>query len=206
MTSEHLLDAIGQLDDELVTEAAAPVRRRLPLRAVSGLAAVLVLCAGLLTAPQLRTLLPKNAGMAAAPETVDGKAEEDAYLYSDLESQLAPDSVNRGEDAALKDKTERPHASVTAGSGTGAVSDVCKPVFYTPRGVYHLATLLTDTCPTLPADAVSLGTLQQYPCDDAALPSVNEETLVGHPVWESADGTHLYIRTPDGWYIAVRTF
>lgn len=201
MTNEHLLDAIGLLDDDLVAEAAAPVRRRIPLGAISGLAAALVLCVGLLSAPQLRQLLPKNAGTAAAPESADNAAEEDVYQYvTDMELFVPADGTNRSE--AVKDKVNLPHASVTAGSGSSAFSDVCKPTFITPRGAYHIVMLPTDASPTLPADAVSLGTLQQYPCDDPALPTVNEETLIGHPVWESGDGSHLYIQTPDGWYIA----
>ena len=204
MTNEHLLDAIGLLDDDLVAEAAAPVRRRIPLGAITGLAAALVLCVGLLSIPQLRQSLPKNAGTAAAPESADNAAAEDMYQYTaDQEMQLTADSVNRSEET--KNKENLPHASVTAGSGAGAASDVAKPVFHTSRGVYRIVMLPTDASPTLPADAVSLGTLQRYPCDDAALPTVNDEAMVGHPVWESGDGTHLYIQTPSGWYIAKRS-
>ena len=198
MTSEQLLDAIGQIDDDLIAEAAV-TPRRIPLRALTGLAAALMLCVGLLYVP---TRLSDEAkmGQTAAPEAADGAAEN-IYLY-DQEYQYTADSTNR--DVTGKTETSLPQASVTAGSGTGAISDVCKPMFITPRGTYHIVMLPTDTSPTLPADAVSLGTLQRYPCDDASLPTVNEDTLVGHPVWESGDGSHLYIQTPTGWYIAAR--
>ena len=53
MTSEFLLEAIGRMDDELVTEAAEPARRSIPWLKVSGWAAALLLCVGVASLPAL---------------------------------------------------------------------------------------------------------------------------------------------------------
>ncbi len=200
MTSEQLLDAIGQIDDDLIAEAAV-TPRRIPLRALIGLAAALMLCVGLLYVP---TRLSDDAkmGQAAAPEAADGAAE-DIYLY-DQEYQYTADSANR--DVTGKTEMSIPQASVTAGKdqANGTAAGVFEPRFITPRGTY-LPIAIPDpdaiSLP-LPADAVSLGPLQAHPCDDTALSSTPTEALVGCPVWESVDGSRLYIQLEAGWIVA----
>lgn len=188
MTSEFLLDAIGQLDDDLILEARRP-RRRLPFRTLGGLAAALILCAGILAnAP-----LPGRSGDSQPPKAAEAQ-DSDPSLYADQE-YVGQDGADRG---------GTPQYSVTSGSiKDSAAAGAFQPRIHTTRGTYLPIVLPSGAVsPTLPVDAISLGALQPFPGDDASLPSTSDPELVGCPVWESADGERLYVRLPDGWLTA----
>ena len=200
MTKEQLLDAIGQIDDDLITEAAVPVRRT-PRRALIGLAAALVLCVGLLSLPALSPQTT-SSDTAALAESASGEAEN-AHPTADQEFQIMADDTLRGEENTPKGPI--PQASATAGKDAGVAAGVFEPRFITPRGTYLPIEFPNpeDSSPALPVDAVSLGTLQQYPCDDPSVPTTPTKSLVGCPVWESKDGSRLYIQLPDSqWLIS----
>lgn len=196
MTSEHLLHAIGQLDDELVAEAAAPARRPAPRRALAGLAAALVLCAGVLSARHLLPHTPRS-GTTSSPASPSAQEAEDIYQYGVVFEPTADGSANRGE-ASTKGKSDD-----TSSVADSTVGGIVEPRFITPRGTYLPLVISGDALPTLPVDALSLGTLQLHPCDEPTAPTTLTESLVGCPVWESRDGTHLYIQTPTGWILAA---
>lgn len=200
MTSEFLLEAIGQMDDELVLEAAAPVRRTIPWAKVSGLAAALLLCVGIAHIPGLLPMKGLSAG-TAAPEVGGGfpllndavldQDAEDTFEYrSEQESQVqAPSAANKSESAAAD----------------GTAQGVMEPKFFTQRGVYLL--IAPPSQAKLPDDAKmkELGKLASAVPGTQVYPSTGTEELVGCPVWESEDGEYLYIQLPNGdWLTAKR--
>lgn len=194
MTSEFLLDAIGQLDDDLVTEAAHPLRRPAPWLKVSGLAAALLLCVGL---GSLAGVMPWNGAGAAAPESNmllgdvildQGAAAEDFEYRSEQESKAdAPSSANK------------------AGSATadGITAGFMEPKFFTQRGVYFLIGEEFPYKPKLPdtEELTHLGVLVASVPGKQVYPATGTTEYVGCPVWESADGNTLYIELPDGGFL-----
>lgn len=200
MTSEYLLDAIGQMDDDLILGAAAPVRRAIPWAKVSGLAAAVLLCVGLAHIPGLLPMKGLSSG-TAAPEVggllndaVMDQDAENAFEYrSEQESQVqTPSAANKSE-------------SVTA---DGASQGVFEPRFFTERGVYlpivlDSGSIKQKTSP--PESASPLGNLVSAVPGEQAYPSTGTQELVGCPVWESEDRDYLYIQLPDGdWLTAKR--
>ena len=199
MTSEILLEAIGQMDDALVMEAAEPSRRTIPWSRVAGWAAALLLCVGVASLPDL---LPMNGtGSTAAPESdfilgdviPDQDAKGDDYEYrSDQESQvLEPSAANKAESA----------------TADGATQSVMEPKFFTQRGVY----LLTGDDPYKPkmpflTNANALGDLVAAVPGEQVYPSTGTQELVGCFVWESVDGKTLYIELPDGGCLVARLY
>lgn len=195
MTSEFLLDAIGQMDDELVLEAAAPIRRAVPWRKVAGWAAAIVLCISITHIPGL--LSRNGAGSAAAPESdlflgdvmLDMDGKEDDYEYrSEHESQVRePSAPNKSE-------------STTADS---AAQGVFEPRFFTERGVY-----LPIGDPFLPKmtddHAKELGVLVAAVPGKQVYPATGTQELVGCPVWESENGEYLYVQLPEGDWLMAR--
>lgn len=191
MTSEFLLEAIGQMDDDLVVETATPTRRAIPWLKVSGWAAALLLCVGVANLPGL---LPMNGAGSAAPESdftlgdvlldQDGK---DIYEYrSDQESQLKDSTANKSESAVT---------GVTA-----PTQGVFEPLFFTQRGVYMLMgedfpykSKLPDT-----ESLKELGVLVTSVPGEQVYPSTGTQEYVGCPVWESEDGKVIYIQLKDG--------
>ena len=194
MTSESLLDAIGQVDDDLVLEAAAPARRPIPRVKAAGLAAALFLLVGIANLPGLLPFPGANSG-AAAPESdwllgdammdVDTKGKDYEYR-ADQESQVqTPSQENKSE-------------SMTA---DGTQQDILEPKFVTERGVYLLVAPLQQTPP--PEGAKKLGKLVAAVPGEQVYPSTGTKALVGCPVWESEDGEYLYVQLPDSkWLIA----
>ncbi|MBR2935320.1 MAG: hypothetical protein IKB79_07055 [Oscillospiraceae bacterium] len=196
MTSEFLLEAIGQMDDELVLEAAAPIKRHIPWRQGAGWAAAILLCVGI---AHISGLPLNGASMgAAAPEaenakgglladTADGAGD---YEYrADQESQV--------EEPAEKYKSE----SMTAG---GTAQGVMEPKFFTRRGVYLIVAPLNRTPP--PEGAKELGKLVAAVPGTQAYPATGTQELVGCPVWESENGLYLYIQWPDGSWLTAKLY
>lgn len=197
MTSESLLDAIGQVDDDLVLEAAAPARRPIPWGKAAGLAAALFLLVGLANLPGLLPFPGADSG-AAAPESdrlledvmmdVDTKGKDYEYRV-DQESQVqTPSQANKSE-------------SMTAG---GTQQDIMEPKFFTERGVYLLVAPLTQTPP--PEGAKALGELAASVPGKQAYPSTGTQALVGCPVWEREDGEYLYVQLPDSKWLTAKLY
>ena len=190
MTSEFLLDAIGQMDDELVLEAAAPVCRTIPWVKVAGWAAAIAVCVGIARIP----FIGANSGATAAPESdrflgdvmLDMDTKEDDYEYrSEQESQVREPSASQKAESAVTD---------------GAMG-IVEPQFFTERGVYLLVALRHQTPP--PEGARELGVLTEYRYGQRVYPAVRGKELVGCPVWESEDGEYLYVQVSDeGWLTA----
>lgn len=195
MTSEFLLDAIGQMDDDLVTEAAEPVRRKIPWLKVSGWAAALLLCVGVASLPDL---LPRNASGTAAPESdfflgdvmLDQDTKGEDYEYrSEQESQVKePSAANKTESATVTD---------------GSAAGVMEPTFFTQRGVYFLMGEEFPYKPKLPDTETlnKLGVLVAAVPGEQLYPSTGAKEYIDCPVWESEDGKILYIQLKDGGYL-----
>lgn len=197
MTSEFLLDAIGQMDDELVLEAAAPTRRATPWLKAAGWAAAIVLCVGIANIPGLLSLNGASSG-AAAPESdgvVDTKADD---FLADYEYRSDQESLVQEPSAANKSETQ---------SAAGTTQGVYEPKFFTQRGVY-LPTVSDsgDFKQKLspPESAVFLGKLVAAVPGQTIYPATGTDELVSCPVWESEDGQYLYIQLPDGDWITAQ--
>lgn len=197
MTSEFLLDAIGQMDDELILDAATPIRHAIPWPKVAGWAAAIVLCVGIARIPGL---LPLNGAGTAAPESdwllgdvmLDMDGKEDDYEYrSEQESQAREPSATAG--SKENTKTE----------ATDGAQGIFEPRFFTERGVY-----LPIGEPFLPemteSHAKELGVLVASVPGEQVYPSTGTQELVGCPVWESEDGEYLYVQLPDGSWLTAR--
>ena len=177
MTSEFLLDAIGQLDDDLVLEAAAPAKRAIPWTRVAGLAAALMLCVGLTRLPGL---LPRYSGSTGAGESAP-TSYDPLYNYTKDEEETA--------------------GSAVADSASGNTKQEAAPSrFFTAKGLYLLVDDRTQPLP--PEGAVALGRLN-FSADGKTFPATDDGGLVGCPVWESADGAYLYIKLPEGGWITA---
>lgn len=190
MTAEHLLEAMGLLDDELIQEADALPLRKQPRRwqRWGSLAA----CAALIIALSCygAAHLPMKGGSgSSAPSASCGAGES-----SDT---AAGESLSSG----IQDE----QTSQAAGAPGGA-ADSSQPVeagaVYLDGGVYAL----WDVVEELPEGCVQLGTLSAcYP--EGPAPSTDAEAYVGCQLWGS-DGTDLlevYVERPGGGYLrAVR--
>lgn len=197
MTSEFLLEAIGQMDDELVLEAAAPVKRYFPWKQAAGWAAAIVLCVGIARIPGL---LPMNGASTGAAEPQEEAAMED-MLKDKVTLDGAADYEYR---ADQKSMAQEPSAANKAESAaTGGAMGIVEPQFFTERGVYLLVTPPLQQTP-LPEGAKELGKLTAFQYDKQVYPAVRAKELVGCPVWESEDGEYLYVQLPDGFWLTAR--
>ena len=79
-----------------------------------------------------------------------------------------------------------------------------EPKFFTQRGVYLMT--VPPTVQSLPEDCIELGALVSAVPGTKAYPSTGTQELVGCSVWESADGTMLYIQMTDGKWLAARLY
>ena len=176
MNSEFLLRAIGLLDDDLIDEALRPAASRPSLLAQARRWASVAAClALLLTAGYFVTHL----GMGG--------------------SSSGSSSASAGEEAP-GNGTSSDSAAGGTGSSAGAVDPQEGGTIFLANQVYCLT---GETLPELPEGAVSLGELSAlYP--DAPSPSTDREEYVGCPVFQSADGTTLYVQRNDGqWAVAA---
>lgn len=200
MTSEFLLDAIGEMDDELVLEAAVPVKRYFPWKQAVGWAAAIVLCVGIARMPGM----PWKGAGGAAPE--NGAPQEETAADDVLKDKVALDGMGDYEYRSEQESvTQAPSAADKADSKAagGTQQGIMQPQFFTERGVYLLVAPLQQNPP--PEGAKELGKLSAYRYDESGYPSVRMQELVGCPVWESEDGEYLYIQLADeGWLTAKR--
>lgn len=198
MTSEFLLDAIGQLDDDLVLDAAAPKKRATPWLKAAGLVAALVLCAGIANISGLSPLRGANSG-AAAPES-------DGALMDTTTSDILADYEYRSEQESMTQEPSAPNKSEPQ-SAVGGTQGVFEPRFFTRRGVYLLTVSDSgDLKKTIspPENAIFLGELVAAVPGQNVYPSTGTQELVGCPVWESPDGQLLYIQFPnEEWLVAI---
>ncbi len=198
MTSEYLLETIGQLDDELVLEAAVPVRRNIPWGKVAGWAAAIVLCVGIARMPGM----PWKGAGAAAPE--NGALQEEQtkhHLMADA-ADGAWDYEYRSEQESQVQEPSAAHKSESAATG-GTQQGIVEPQFFTERGVYLLVAPPWQQTP-LPEGAKELGKLTAFRYDEQVYPAVRAKELVGCPVWESEDGEYLYVQTKNDIWLTAR--
>ena len=184
MTSEFLLDAIGTIDDDLVLEARQmPKRRSVPWGSIAGLAAAVVLCVGIARIPGA---FPWNGALS-------GSAVQEA------------DNAANTSDALLDQYRGDQETSTAAPSAAGKENNgVMEPKFFTQRGVYLVT--VPPTVQSLPEDCIELGTLVSAVPGTKAYPATGTQEFVGCPVWESADGTMLYIQMTDGKWLSARLY
>lgn len=197
MTSECLLDAIGQLDDDLILEAAAPTRRVIPWGKVAGWAAAIAVCVGIARLPGL---LPLNgAGSAAAPES-------DRFL-GDVMLDLDTTDNDYEYRCEQESQVEEPSAAnkVESSTADGAAQGVMEPRFFTQRGVYLL--IAPPAQAKLPdTNLTELGKLVSAVPGTKAYPATGTQELVGCPVWESEDGEYLYVQLSDGTWLTAKLY
>ncbi len=199
MTSEFLLEAIGQMDDELVLEATAPVNRHMPWGQVAGWAAAIVLCVGIARMPGM----PWKGAGAAAPENGAPQEEQTKHHLMADAADGAWDYEYRSEQESQVQEPSTAHKSESA--ATGGAMGIMEPQFFTERGVYLLVTPPLQQTP-LPEGAKELGKLTAFRYDEQVYPAVRAKELVGCPVWESEDGEYLYVRQSDGWWLTAKLY
>ncbi len=184
MTSEFLLDAVGHIDDDLVLEARQiPKRRPIPWGSIAGIAAAVVLCVGIARIPGV---LPWRGALSGSAVQESDNA---AGVSDVLQDQYRGDQETSTEAPAAAGK-ENNHP--------------LEPKFFTQRGVYLVT--VPPTVQSLPEDCIELGALVSAVPGTKAYPSTGTQELVGCSVWESADGTMLYIQMTDGKWLAARLY
>ena len=197
MTAEHLMNAMGLLDDDLIQEAEQIVRSRRRIRAgrwlglAASLALVIVLGYGAAHTGLIDGILGSagNASGGAAPMAPAGSGPASSVAGADL-----PDA-----DAESGDGLEDP-------SGPEEQSPVPEPL---PGGSIHLEQdagvyLLTGATAGLPEGAVPLGVLSAL--SSGGYPATSAEDYVGLELWAEGDGAlpdALYVQLPDGRYAAA---
>lgn len=188
MTSEHLLDAIGLLDDGLIQEAErfSPQRRQVHAGRWLGLAASLLVVIGL-GYGVLRLGLAggmKGSGAGLYDNAAGGAASAPAGSADPgMGEWIAQEGGGEPEEPAAPD-------SAPDLAGGFIQLDQAQP------GIY----LLTGQRSSLPEDAVRLGVLS-LSAPDAPFPSTNVAEYAGLELWRAAAETlptTLYVVLPDG--------
>lgn len=183
MTSEFLLDAIGQIDDSLIFDAEKPIKRSPPIRNFAGIAAVLALCVSL--SPPFFWRAGNNAATGeAAPSSSGATTGGTSPNYSNMTDDMQTESS----------QSSKPGAAAPSSPGSAAL-------FLTERGAYSLLRCRIDT---LPDGCRSLGSLTQAVDGAATYPATLDADYVGCSVWESADGTILYLQLSNGNWVAAQ--
>lgn len=185
MTSEFLLEAIGHIDDDLVLEAGkTPARHPIPWARIGGLAAAVVLCVGIARIPGLLPLDGATAG-GAMQETDNSATGASGVLQDQYRGDQ--ESCTQAPSAAGKDK-----------------NGLLEPKFFTRRGVYLMT--VPPTVQSLPEDCTELGALVSAVPGETVYPSTGTEELAGCTVWESSDGSMIYIQLPDGQWLTAALY
>lgn len=207
MTAEHLMDAVGLLDDGLIQEAEEIMRprRRINAERWLGLAASLALVIALgYGALRLGLVegMKGGAGMSGAPSAgaPAGSAANSVAGTPDLDAeggevlQTPPSfSISGGGDLEVPSEPEE-QAPVPEPVLDGFIQ------LEQGAGLYLLTGLTAD----LPDGARSLGVLSaQSP--DAPYPVTSAEGYAGLELWAAGPEpyTSLYVRLPDGRYAAA---
>lgn len=177
MNAEFLLQAMGLLDDDLVEEALQPAAPRPSLLTQTRRWVSMAAClAVLLTAGYLITHLGMGGGSSGSASASAGGS--------------APSTDTSPDGAA-------------GGTGSNSAAGAAEPqeggTIFLANQVYCLT---GEALPELPEGAVALGELSAlYP--DAPSPSTDREEYVGRPVFQSADGSQLYVQRDDGLWAAA---
>ena len=207
MNTEHILDAIGLLDDDLIWEAEEYSRPRRDYRPWIGLAASFAI---VLTLGYVLTHLNLGMGGSAAPGNgmSGGAAGSPAGSYGGAEAP--PPASTEGPDGSGPQSGEGPGSPDAAApqepgafgdSEVGSSEQGQQGIWV--RGIYQAWTyyaLSGDTVRELPPDSVPVGILSSlYP--DAPSPYTNAEAYVGLELWKRPGEslpTVLYVVLPDG--------
>lgn len=187
MTAEELLEAIGQVDDDLIQEAEA---YRLPARKprfsywkplAGGLAACLVLAA----------LFHLPSGMLSG-------GSSGATAGSQAESSAAADSSAGGGSSPQEPESQDEPAGGNASSGSDSSWDFVssETLLCTPDRTY---TLTGEIISALPEDSRQLGVLFLEGEDSASHLYTSRKEYAGCMLWQGPDGT-LYVQIPGGGY------
>lgn len=213
MNAEYLLDAIGQLDDDLIREAERYRRPRARYGRLMGLAACFAVAVAL--GYVLTHIGGMNGGSApsysagggnggapasgnSAPSTSDGadtQREPEQPLGSASSSQggenaEAPDNGAGGEDAYIWVSAKPLSVSVRLDENR-----LLNSTFFEARVLDEL-----------PEGCVELGRLRLLDeAEETGVPYTDDEDYVGCPVWLLADGPEtftFYIELPIGGYLA----
>jgi hypothetical protein len=211
MKQEFLLQAIGQIDDDLIVDAEQSVKRTVPLRRQIGpWAAVLLVCVGVGSAFALwRT--GSGASMAAPESAAVQPVAPMAPMESQIPEKPVPSVPGALADAAASVGTVNPSESMKpvppvepgAAGGPAASADPTgtsdaagsAAMITTREGAYILQPVQAES---LPADCRALGTLSLAATGGTEYPVTPDARYVGCPVWVSADGAVLYLQLADG--------
>lgn len=202
MTSEHLLDAMGLLDDDLLQDAEVlPAPKNVvplwtKLKPYASLAACLVLVTAMGYALTHTGTDNKSCSAPSAPSGSIAYGGENAQ---------APDGMGSGSDAledmASPDASAEPTESAPPAepeSSSPAPSVAESGTLYLDGNPYRL---LDETVGELPPDRRELGTLSALDPDAPSL-CTDVEDYVGCPVFQTPDGL-LYVQLPQGgWAVA----
>lgn len=218
MNAEYLLDAIGQLDDDLVREAERYRRPRVHYGRLLGLAAsfaVVIALGYVLTHFGMGGGAPSysgggNGGGAPAGGSTAPSASDGANTPSEPDTQLegAAPSTTSGENA------EAPSNSGDYGDASPDLRDKVLTVVlrmdepmnrlsYGFRHYYNEDRILKE----LPEGCVELGQMEALNVDEEPnVPYTDSEEYVGCPVWLLRTGPvqkrfKLYVELPEGGYL-----
>ena len=177
MTREHLLDAMGLIDDALIRDAEAPPT---PIvfswRRLTAWAACLALVLALGYGATRLEMGGGTSGGASSGGSASGPSSGDAAGGLSGTGSASQDS-------------EAPPSQGAGAAGTEGAS------VFTQDGEYRLTGRTLDA---LPQGSRSLGELSAlYP--DAPAPATDGEDYVGCPLFEGPEGT-LYIQLPGGGF------
>lgn len=176
MNAEFLLQAIGLLDDDLVEEALqSPVPRPSLLTQTRRWVSMAACLALLLTAGYVVTHLGMGGNSSGSASTSAGG--------SSPSTGSSPDGA----------------AGENGSSAAGAAEpQECGTIFL--EGAAYALTGRTVT--QLPEETISLGELSAL-SPDAPSPNTDQEDYVGCALFQSTDGTTLYVQRGDGlWAVA----
>ena len=191
MTREHLLEAMGLLDDDLIKEAEGPVRgkakrwsRNAWVSLAACLAMVLTIGYGLVYEGWWSANSSSGSASAGAAEDWAGNTGGDAPASS--ETATAPEEAGSG--------------NASAGLN-GEVLAVMVPVedevyFYQHR--YEQDRVLD----TLPEGCRSLGQVEAYG-EGEDVPYTDGDVFLGSELWIAGEGWDgpVYLKTPEGTYL-----
>lgn len=189
MTREHLLEAMGLLDDELIREAEKPVARKKWNRdAWISLAACLAI------------VLTIGYGMIQ-----NGWQSANSSSGSSSAGAAAEDWTGGSGDSTASSGTAAAPGEAEGGSVSPSLSDevlaVMVPVgdkVYSYQHRYEEDRVLD----TLPEGCRSLGLVGAY-AEGAAAPYTDGDVFLGSQLWIAGDGWDgpVYLETPEGTYL-----
>lgn len=204
MTSEYLLDAVGLIDDDLIAEAEEPVQAPAPvlwLRRWGGSAAACLVVAalgwtlfdaahtgmggGMSGGASYSSDGASSAGTAAGSALPEREPAEGASSHE----PSSPEPGSGGFSGTGSSIEEAP--GDTQGSG-GAQAPVSGTVFVENASGGSSTYRLTRYVERLPEGAFRVGELCEA-SSGAAGPSVDRAEYAGLSLWQSEDGTRVYV-------------